>query len=175
MSRLREAQRTFDESDRKRKAADALATLRRADFDYYNNNLYLEQLRERKERIDQARKNAAEAEEVLARNKVDSRALKSIQDAERGVLTANVQLQTGAPSVFLHGLADCQLSVDDIEIKLGKGEDRTISVADRSRLTIPGVVAVEITAGSSAEGLSRKVEDTRRILDDACKSGRFQS
>ena len=166
--KLREAQKAFDESDRNKKAADALATLRRADFDYYNNYLYLEQLRERKERIDQARKNAAEAEEVLARNKVDSRALKSIQDAERGVLTANAQLQTGAPSVLLHGLADCQLSIDDVEIKLDKGEDRTISVADRSRLTIPGVVDVEITAGFSAEGLSRNVEGARRILDDAC-------
>ena len=109
-----------------------------------------------------------QAEEVLARNKVDSRALKSIQDAERGLLTANAQLQTGAPSVLLRGLADCRLSVDDVEVKLGKGEVRTISVADRSRLTIPGVVDVEITAGSSAEGLSRKVEDARRVLDDAC-------
>ena len=31
-AKLREAQKAFDESDRKRKAADALATLRRADF-----------------------------------------------------------------------------------------------------------------------------------------------
>ncbi len=167
-AKLKEAQKAFDESDRKRKAADTLAALRRADFDYYNNKLHLEQLRERKERIDQARKNAAQAEEVLARNKVDSRALKSIQDAERGLLTANAQLQTGAPSVLLRGLADCRLSVDDAEVKLGKGEVRTISVADRSRLTIPGALDVEITAGSSAEGLSRKVEDARRVLDDAC-------
>ena len=167
-AKLKEAQKAFDESDRKRKAADTLAALRRADFDYYNNKLHLEQLRERKERIDQARKNAAQAEEVLARNKVDSRALKSIQDAERGLLTANAQLQTGAPSVLLRGLADCRLSVDDAEVNLGKGEVRTISVADRSRLTIPGALDIEITAGSSAEGLSRKVEDARRVLDDAC-------
>jgi hypothetical protein len=79
---------------------DALAALRRADFDYFNNKLHLDQLRERKERIDQARQNAAQAEDVLARSKVDSRALKSIQDAERGLLTATAQLQTGAPSVL---------------------------------------------------------------------------
>jgi len=35
-------------------------------------------------------------------------------------------------------------------------------------LTIPGTLDVEITAGSSAEGLSRKVEDARRALDNAC-------
>jgi len=165
---LKAAQKAFDESDRTRKAADALAILRRADFDYYNNKLHLDQLQERKERIDQARQNAAQAEALLARNKVDSRALKSIQDAERGLLAANAQLQTGAPSVLLRGLADCRLSVDDAEVKLGKGEVRTISVADRSRLTIPGALDVEITAGSSAEGLSRKVEEARQVLDNAC-------
>ena len=167
-AKLKEAQKAFDESDWKRKAADTLVALRRADFDYYNNKLHLDQLQERKERIDQAGQNAAQAEEVLARNKVDSRALKSIQDAERGLLTANAQLQTGAPSVLLRGLADCRLSVDDAEVNLGKGEVWTISVADRSRLTIPGALDVEITAGSSAEGLSRKVEDARRVLDNVC-------
>lgn len=167
-AKLKEAQKACDESDRKRKAADTIAALRRADLDYYNNKLHLDQLRERKERIDQARQNAAQAEDVLARNKVDSRALKSIHDAERGLLTANAQLQTGAPSVLLRGLADCRLSVDNAEVKLGKGEVLTISVADRSQLTIPGALEVEITAGSSAEGLSRKVEDARRVLDDVC-------
>jgi hypothetical protein len=174
-AKLKEAQKAFDESDRKRKEADTLAALRRADLDYNNNKLHLDQLLERKERIDQARQNAAQAEEVLARNKVNSRALKSIQDAERGLLTANAQLQTGAPSVLLRGLADCRLSVDDAEVNLGKGEVRTISVADKSRLTIPGALDVEITAGSSVEGLSRKVEDARRFLDDVCAKGGVSS
>lgn len=165
---LKEAQKAFDESDRKRKAADTLAALRRADFDYYNNKLHLDQFRERKERIDQARQNAAQAEEVLARNKVDSRALKSIHDAEKGLLTANAQLQIGAPSVLLRGLADCRLSVDGAEVSLGKGEVRTMSVADKSRLSIPGVLDLEITAGASAEGLTNKIEEARRVLDDAC-------
>ena len=165
---FKKAQAVFNEADRKRKEVDALAALRRADFDYHNNKLHLEQLLERKERIDQARKNTAQAEEVLAWNKVDVHALKAIQDAERGFLTASAQLQTGAPSVLLLGLADCHLSIDDAEITLGKGEVRAISVADRSRLTIPGTLDVEIVAGSSTEGLSRKVEDARRVLESAC-------
>ena len=61
-AKLKEAQKAFDESDRKRKAADTLAALRRADFDYYNNKLHLDQLRERKERIDEAGKKAIQAE-----------------------------------------------------------------------------------------------------------------
>lgn len=165
---LKKAQTSSNEADRRRKEADVLTALRRADFDYYNNKLHLDQLRERKERIDQARKNAEHAEDVLAQNKVDNRALEAIQDAERAFLTANAQLETGAPSVLLRGLADCRLSVDDAEIRLRTGEVRTISVADRSKLTIPGMLDVEITAGSSTERLSRNVEEARRLLDNAC-------
>ena len=165
---LKKAQTVCTEADRVRRGTDTLAVLRREDFDYFNNRLHLEQLRERKERIDQARKDAAQAEDVLARNRVDNRALKVIQDAERAFLTANAQLQTGAPSVLLRGLAECLLSIDDSEIRLAKDEVRKISVPDRSKLTIPGTLDVEISAGSSSEGLSRKVEDARRLLDNAC-------
>ena len=165
---LKEAQTAYNEADRVRRGMDALTVLRRADFDYFNNMLHLEQLRERKERIDQARKNAAQAEDVLARNRVDNRALKAIQDAERAFLTANAQLETGAPSVLLRGLAECLLSINDSEVRLGKGEVRTLSVADRSRLTIPGTLDIEISAGSSTESLSRKVEEVQRILENAC-------
>lgn len=165
---LKEAQTACNEADRVRREMDTLAVLRRADFDYFNNMLHLEQLLERKERIDQARKNAAQAEDVLARNRVDNRALKAIQDAERAFLTANAQLETGAPSVLLRGLAECLLSVDDSEVRLGKGEVRTLSVADRARLTIPGTLDIEISAGSSTESLSRNVEEARRILKNAC-------
>ena len=69
---LKKAQTAFNEADAKRKDVDVLAALRRADFDYYNKKLHLDQLRERKERIDHARRNAVQAEEVLALNKVDN-------------------------------------------------------------------------------------------------------
>lgn len=165
---LKTAQAAFNACELEKKASDNLATLRRADFDYYNNKLHLDQLVERKERIDQARRNSAQAEEVLSRNKVDKRALASIQEAERGLLAAQARLQTGAPSVTLRGLADCQISIDDVDLKLGKGDVRTISVADKLRLTIPGLLNVEIAAGSSADGLSKTVEEARRALNEAC-------
>jgi len=167
---FKKTQTAFIADDRRRKVADTLASLRRADFDYFTHKLHLEQFHERKDRIDLARKNAAQAEDVLARNKVDNRALKKIHEAERAFLTANAQWETGAPSVLLRGLSECVLSIDDFEIRLGKGEIRTISIADRSRVTIPGSLEVEITAGAGSAGLSQKVEDSGRVLDNACAS-----
>ncbi len=165
---LKQAQAASDEADQERKTAETLAALRRADFDYHTNKLFLDQLRERKERIDQAREDAAQAEEMLARSKVDSETLKTIQDAERALVAATAQLETGAPNVLLRGLGRSSLRIDDADIVLGKDEVRTLPVADRMRLTVPKILDIEITAGSSTEGLTQKVEDAQRALDAAC-------
>ncbi|MDI6809173.1 MAG: AAA family ATPase [Candidatus Eisenbacteria bacterium] len=166
---FKKSQAALNEADKKRKEADTLAALRRADFDYYNNKLHLDQLRERKERIDQARKNAAQAEEVLARNKVSSQTLQAIREAEKDLLTAKAKLETGAPHVLLHGLAECHVMIDGVDTTLDKGDDRSLSVADSLRLTLPRKLDIEITAGSSSEKLQKKVDDTQLALEDACK------
>ncbi len=167
---LAKAQAASDKADQERKTAEALATLRRADFDYHTNKLFLDQLGERKERIDRARESAARAEETLARCKVDSKSLATIQDAERALVAARAQLKTGAPNVLLRGLSQSSLQIDDADTVLGKDEVRTLSVADRLRLTVPEIVDVEVTAGSSIDRVTQRVEDAQRALDAACEA-----
>ncbi len=167
---LRKAQTAFSEADQRRKDADALATLRRADFDYYNDKLYLDQFRERKDRIDNAKKLAAEAEAFLARTKVNNKTLTAIDVAERAFLTATAQLETGSPSMRLRGLSRCTLAIDDAEVNLGKGQERTITVPNKSKVIIPDMLEIEISAGTSTEELSRKVEEAGRALEKACSA-----
>lgn len=168
---FRGAQAAFDDADRRRKEADVLAALRRADLDYYNNRLHLDQLGERKGRIDEARQNAAQAAEALKHNKVDEATLKAIRDAAQELLAAEAQLKAGAPGVVVQGLAECQLSIDDSEIRLCKGETRQFTVADRLRVTMPGALEIEITAGSSAGNLSSRAAGARKVFADACTEG----
>lgn len=165
---LKNAQAAYNETNQKRIESDSLAFLYRADFDYYTAKLNLEQIQERKERIDQARKDASQAEDILASARIDDHTLDVIKNAERDLIAANARLEVGAPNVSLRGLIECHLSVDDIKITLGKGEVRTISVEDSLRFTIPGTLDVEITAGSGIEALSKQVKGARRVLDSAC-------
>jgi DNA repair exonuclease SbcCD ATPase subunit len=166
---FKKAQATFSKADERRKEADNLADLRRADFDYYNNKLHLEQLRERKKRIDAARKNAAKAEEELALNKVTPRTLNAILEAEQASLGAKAQMQIGAPSIHLRGLTKSKLEINGTTIVLGKDEVRTMPVADRVQITIPGELVIEAVAGASTEKLSRKVVEAEHVLETACK------
>ena len=162
------ARAAADEAEQKRKETESLAALKRSDFDYYHDKLDLDQLLERKQRIDQVRKDAVQAETVLAKNKVDARALDRIKEAELGLKTACAKMEIGSPSVLLRSISKCRLSIDDTEAILDTNEVRKISVSDKTRVSIPGTIDIEITAGSSIEGLARKVEGARQALEAAC-------
>ena len=169
-NQFKTTQISFQQADEKKKQAYRLAALRRADFDYYNNLLFLEQLRERRERIDSARKAAAHAEEILDNTKVDPKTLKTIERAERGLLKVNAILETAAPSVTLRGLAPGAIQIGDDRATIANEEVRKLTIANRLRIVIPDRVEIEIAAGSSAEELTQKVVEARRALDAACRA-----
>lgn len=159
----------FQQADKERKSADNLVAIRRADYDYYNDRLFLDQLGERKQRIDTARKAAAIAEQVVEKATIDQTILDEIVRAERDLLTANAKLETAAPSVKLRGLAQCEIEIDGAETKIEKDESRELSFADRMTIAIEDRLEIEIVAGSSTDELTRDVEDARQALDATCR------
>jgi len=165
---LSKAKAAVDEAERKRKEAESLDILKRADFDYYHDKLDMDQLFERKQRIDQARKDAVVAETVLAKNKVDARLLNKIKEAELAYKTACAKMEIGSPTVVLRSINKCRLSIDGAEAILDTNEVRKISVPEKTTVSIPGTLDIEITAGSSIEGLAQKVEDASQVLRAAC-------
>ena len=162
------AKAATDEAERIKKEAEYLAALKRADFDYYRDKLDLDQLLERKQRIDHARKDAAQAETVLAKNKVDDNILKQIKDAELAYNGACARMEIGSPSVLLRSILKCNLLIDGSETVLDTNEVRKISVSEKTTVSVPGTLDIEITAGSSIEGLARKVEVAHKDLRVAC-------
>jgi len=165
---LEKAQSDSATAEAQRKEAESLLNLRRADFDYFNSKLHLEQLRERKDRIDRAREEAALADEVLTKNGVDEETLKAIQKAERSLITAQAKLETGAPNVLMRGLANFDFQIDGEQTTISKDEELSLSVSDRVRVTIPGSLQMEVTAGSSSSDLSKKVEEAKQKLNAVC-------
>ncbi|MBW1867993.1 MAG: hypothetical protein JRI73_01570, partial [Deltaproteobacteria bacterium] len=148
--------------------AESVLNLRRADCDYFNNKLHLEQLKERKDRIDRAREEAALADEVLTKKGVNEETLKAIQKAERSLITAHAKLETGAPNILLRGLANFDFRIDGEQTTISKDDELSLSVSDRVRVTIPGSLQMEVTAGASSSDLSKKVEGAKQKLDAVC-------
>ncbi|MFQ5779153.1 MAG: AAA family ATPase [Nitrospiria bacterium] len=165
---MENAQSDATEAETQRKEAESLRNLYREDFDYFNRKLHLEQLKERKDRIDRAREEAALADELLTKNNVDEDTLKTIEKAEVALITAQAKLETGAPNVLLRGLTDLDFQIDAEQTTIAKGEERSLHVSDRVRVTIPGTLQIEVTAGSSSFDLLKKVEEAKQKLDAVC-------
>ena len=167
-SELEEHQSYATKAEAGRKEAESLLNLHRADSDYFNNKLHLEQMTERKDRIDRAREEAASADELLEGNSIDEDTLNTIQQSERALITAQAKLDTGAPTILLRGLADFDFQLDGEQTTISVDEELSLSVSDRVRVTIPGSLEMEMTAGYSSSDLSRKVEETIQNLDALC-------
>jgi len=165
---LEKTQSEATKAETGRKEAESLLKLRRADFDYFNNKLHLEQMRERKSRIDRAREKTVLANGLLAANSVGEGTLKTIQKAERSLITAQAKLETGAPNVLLRGLANFDFLINGKKANISKGQERNLPVSDRVRVTVPGSLQMEMTAGSSLSELLKKVEESKQKLDAVC-------
>ena len=167
-SELEKTQSDATKAEARRKEAESLLNLHRADSDYFNNKLHLEQMTERKGRIDRAREEAASADEWLAGNSINEDILKRIQKAERLLITAQAKLDTGAPTILLRGLAEFDFQLDGEHTTISEDQELSLSVSERVRVTIPGSLEMEMTAGSSSSDLSRKVEEATQKLDAIC-------
>ncbi len=166
---LGKAQSASNKAEVQRKDAESILNLRHEDLSYFNNKLHLEQLKERKDRIDRAREEAALADNLLKNNQVDDEVLKTIRKAETLSITAQAKLEAGAPNVLLRGLSELDLQIDGEPTTIRKEENRSLPVSDHVLVTIPGALDVEVTAGSSTEDLSEKVEKAGQKLEAVCK------
>jgi len=167
---LENAESNASKAGDKRKQAELLLRLRRADFDYFNDKLHLEQLKERKGRIDRARSKTAKAEMILASNSVDETTLKAIQKTEQSFITAEAMLKIGAPSLQIVGLNDLDIRINKEQISISKDEVMDYSISDRLYLTIPGAMQMEIVAGSSSTELSDNVRAAKDEFESVCNS-----
>jgi len=96
--------------------------------------------------------------------------MKTILKAERSLITAQAMLETGAPNVLLRGLTDLDFKIDDEHTTIAKDEERSLSVSDRVRVTIPGSLQMDLTAGSSSSDLLKKVNKAKQKLDALCNN-----
>ncbi len=149
-------------------AAHRVLGIRRLDREFRENELWLAQLRERQARIEQADADARAAEEVLARTRIDDAQLQAIREAHVEVERASARLEAAAPSLTIEAIAPSEIALDGVQTHLAARERRQVSVADRARVTVPGVVDITIAAGEGATAWRDRHAAARRRLRELC-------
>lgn len=150
--------RAAEAEERKRDAEAALA-LGRRDAEYLDNVLDLEMMRERLDRVNQARAKKQAALRELADNRIDEALLKRITESELEMERLRARLETESPRVVVHALSDVRMGVDGGERRLAAGDMTQSAVSGTMRLTVPGRVDIEIHAGGGLEKISRQLDE----------------
>lgn len=146
--------------------AEELSLLRRRDEAFRRGELDVAQLRERRDRIVEARRDEALARDVLAKTRVHDRDVEGLKAAQLALASARARFETDAPSLALRALAPMTPEIDGDAVELGAGEERTWLVAETTRVVLPGILEMRFApsadAAKRADELARADETFRR-------------
>ena len=129
---------------------------------FLRQQIELEQITERSDRIVENQRALKEAEEYLQTSEVDEGVLAEIEEAYLKYVRVNAAYESAASSLVATALSDIRLEVDGEEATLSAGDTKQEYVEEKVTLVVPDVVQLEVTAGSDAKGLA----DQRRVVEE---------
>lgn len=157
------------------KEAQKVAELRRADNEFYRAKLDLDQLTERRQRIEAARQKAKEADDFLESTKITTELLNQIKSTSSKFERAQAQLDAGSPRLLVKALKDFTIEVNGEPRSIAQGESLDEKVGESTRLRVPEVVEVEVHAGTSLDTLVRDRDSHQKTLQELFANARVSS
>ena len=165
-SSIENAQSECKRAEEAQLAATALVTSRRSAFEASRNQLDIDQLRERRKRIDEAENAAEDAKVVLATNHVTEDLLERTREAEQILGTAQARKDQGGPTVRIQATKAFSLLVNGSQHSLSAGEVSEHAASDELTLELPGFAEIQISPGTSTEELRKLHDNARQNRDD---------
>lgn len=146
---------------------DARAAQQRANEDSGHHRRIIEvaNLRERHARVIESQRALAEAEACFESVRVDDELLERIEAANLEVVGAEAAARSAAATLDITALTDLEMTVSDEQVELPAGSQREFSVTRDARITLPGVVRLEVTAGGGSRDRSAELDDARARLE----------
>lgn len=160
-----------DEARQAHEAAARLLDIRRMDHEFRRDELDMEQLRERKTRIDAAIQNGEAAEKLLLKTRMNDEVLKRIEDAHIALETAQTRLDAARTTVSIEALADIAPEVNGTSTPLAREERKSFPVEGSLEIQLPGMARIAVRSGSSVVDLEEELEKAKRRLAAACEKG----
>jgi len=159
-----------ERADAEAAAHDALALFRLRDNDFKceRARLDLEQLGERRGRVVEARRAAAEARAALAAIRVTDNLVRKLHQAHLRHETQTARVDAELPQVKVRALAPLAAEIDGRPRPLVAGETVKARVAGETTVLVPGVVEVTVRAAKDVtEALVAARTELRRLLAEA--------
>jgi len=155
-------------------SAASLLALRQRDRTFRHEELDLQQMLERKSRIEHAQQEIVEAEKILAGPEVTDRTLEEIRVAGVEVEKARAGLEIGSPRLSI--TAQCTIAplYDGAPVPLRTGQTKEWVVERSVIVAIPGIADLKVSAGASAADLRGVLDKAQEVLAKRLVAARVQ-
>lgn len=145
--------------------------LARDDSEYLRHLIEIEQLTERRDRVDDAQKRLSVAEGILESAKIDTKLLENIEAAHLDLAAAKTAAARSQPTVNVKALKAIELSVDGIDREIVANEEQSVSVTGETRIVITNVAELFVRAGEGNIDVVGESERAQERYDGFCRRG----
>jgi DNA repair exonuclease SbcCD ATPase subunit len=143
----------------------------RGDAELRRQEIEIAQLKDRRGRVDAARKELADAAATIDAIAVDEMQLAAIEDAYLRVAELRAAVDSALPEVKVEALRDLTLTIDGADVELSASETREVTAQGRSEFLVKGVVGLVVTAGADGADIVQELRDAEASFAGLCESG----
>lgn len=152
----------------RREDAERLRDVRRKDYDFRHEELDLETMSERRDRVVEIRESVAKARAILDRTKIKRAGLQRIDRQLLAVEAGKAALAAGSPSLRLEARTELQVLIDSEPKSLKPGVAFERVVPDRVQVYLPDRLEITVRAGTSLESLVQNLAAAEDELRKLC-------
>ncbi|MEX1027705.1 MAG: AAA family ATPase [Candidatus Paceibacterota bacterium] len=149
--------------------------LARDDSEYLRQLIEIEQLTERRDRVNDAQELLSLAEGSLESIKIDAKLLAKIEDAHLDLAAAKTAAARSQPTVDVAALTAIAMNVDGTDIEMVADEERSVSVSGETCIVIADVARLVVRAGEDDGDVMRQEERAQERYDELCRRGGVQN
>lgn len=169
--RRSEAHKTFEVCKGEVREAEIAQRWALGDRDYRRQQIEMEQMSERNDRVLDAVRRRSEAVEVLDASHVNDELVKRIEDAHLELAKAGASAASAAATVNTEALNDIDIEIDGRSVALEAGGHHEIVVAGSVEVVVPGTISMVVKAGAEAQVLADRLTEAQTGFASVCGEG----
>lgn len=141
----------------------------RGDAELRRQEIEVAQLKDRRGRIDDARKELADAVATVDATAIDEALLGEIEDAYLRVVEFRAAVDSALPVVSIDALRDLTLTIDGTDVELSASGTREVTTHGRSEFIVQGIVRFVVTAGTDGADIVQEFRDAEASFTGLCE------
>ena len=143
----------------------------RGDAELRRQEIEVAQLKDRRSRVDAARKELVDAAATVEAITVDDALLGAIEGAYLQVVELRATVGRSLPEIRIEALRDLTVTIDGASLDLTISETKDVTTHGRTEVLVPGTIGFVVTAGTDGTDIVQELHDVEASFTELCERG----